>query len=110
MPTYEYVCKKCGHEFESFQSISAKPLETCPKELCARKKWGRGRVTKKISGGAGLLFKGSGFYITDYRSQKYKDAAKKDSTSSTPAKAEKTESKAAPATPAPAAKPKSGKG
>ena len=108
MPTYEYVCKKCGHEFESFQSISAKPLGTCPKDLCAQEKWGRGKVTKKISGGAGLLFKGSGFYITDYRSQKYKDAAKKDSSSpSTESKPAKTESKPAPAaTPA----PKSGKG
>ena len=99
MPTYEYACKKCGHEFEAFQSISAKPLETCPKDLCARKKWGRGRVTKKISAGAGLLFKGSGFYITDYRSQKYKDAAKKESTS-TEAKPAKTETKPAPAAPA----------
>jgi putative FmdB family regulatory protein len=107
MPTYEYVCKKCGHEFESFQSISAKPLQTCPKELCARKKWGRGRVTKKISGGAGLLFKGSGFYITDYRSQKYKDAAKKESPS-TEAKPAKTETKPAPTPATPAAK--SGKG
>ena len=105
MPTYEYVCKKCGHEFEAFRSITAKPMETCPKELCAQKKWGRGKVTKKISGGAGLLFKGTGFYITDYRSQKYKDAAKKDS-SSTESKPAKTESKPAPATPA----PKSGKG
>jgi putative FmdB family regulatory protein len=79
MPTYEYICEKCGHEFEAAQSMSAKPLLTCPKELCARKKWGRGKIKKKISGGAGLLFKGSGFYITDYRSEKYKDAAKKDS-------------------------------
>ena len=102
MPTYEYVCQKCGHEFEAVQSIAAKPLQTCPKELCARKKWGRGRVTKKISGGAGLLFKGSGFYITDYRSQKYKDAAKKESTSATPAKETKKETK--PASPAPASK------
>jgi putative FmdB family regulatory protein len=107
MPTYEYACKKCGHEFEAFQSISAKPLETCPKDLCARKKWGRGRVTKKISGGAGLLFKGSGFYITDYRSQKYKDAAKKESPS-TEAKPAKTETKPAPTPATPAAK--SGKG
>jgi putative FmdB family regulatory protein len=101
MPTYEYHCEKCGHEFEAVRSISAKPLEICPKELCARKKWGRGRVTKKISAGAGLLFKGSGFYITDYRSDKYKDAAKKDT-----AKPAKTETKPtpAPATPAPAAK------
>jgi putative FmdB family regulatory protein len=105
MPTYEYVCKKCGHEFEISQSISAKPLQTCPKELCPQKKWGRGRVTKKISAGAGLLFKGSGFYITDYRSDKYKDAAKKDSASSVPATPAKTETKpAAPAKPAPTAK------
>jgi putative FmdB family regulatory protein len=99
MPTYEYVCEKCGHEFEAFQSISAQPLQTCPKELCVKKKWGRGRVTKKISGGAGLLFKGSGFYITDYRSEKYKDAAKKETASTTPAKETKKESKPAPATP-----------
>jgi putative FmdB family regulatory protein len=79
MPTYEYVCEKCGHEFEAVRSISAKPLLTCPKEFCARKKWGRGRVKKKISAGTGLLFKGSGFYITDYRSEGYKQAAKKDS-------------------------------
>ncbi len=79
MPTYEYICEKCGHEFEAAQSMTAKPLLICPKELCPRKKWGRGKVKKKISSGAGLLFKGSGFYITDYRSEKYKDAAKKDS-------------------------------
>lgn len=99
MPTYEYLCEKCGHEFEAFQSISAAPLKNCPKELCGRKKWGRGRVTKKISGGSGLLFKGSGFYITDYRSQKYKDAAKKESAPAAPAsdaKAAKTESKPVP--------------
>ena len=97
MPTYEYICKKCGHEFEAVRSISATPLRICPKEFCARKKWGRGRVEKKISAGAGLLFKGSGFYITDYRSEGYKQAAKKDSA---PAKSEaKPEAK-------PAAKPK----
>lgn len=76
MPTYEYVCEKCGHEFEVFQSISAPPLKQCPQDRCARKKWGRGRVKKKIGGGVGLLFKGSGFYITDYRSENYKKAAK----------------------------------
>ena len=80
MPTYEYFCEKCGWEFEVFQSISAKPLKICPKDLCGGKKWGRGRVKHKISAGAGLLFKGSGFYITDYRSAGYKAAAKKDST------------------------------
>jgi putative FmdB family regulatory protein len=79
MPTYEYICEKCGREFEAFQSIAARPLRICPKELCLRKKWGRGRVKRKISAGGGLLFKGGGFYTTDYRSEGYKQAAKKDS-------------------------------
>src|SRR4051812_28672792 len=78
MPTYEYVCEKCGHEFEKFQSIAAKPLTVCPEELCGQKKWGKGKIKKVIGAGAGLIFKGSGFYITDYRSEKYKEAAKKD--------------------------------
>lgn len=95
MPTYEYTCAKCGHEFEALQSMSAAPLKTCPEDICAQKKWGRGKVKKMISSGAGLLFKGSGFYITDYRSEGYKQSAKKDS----------TETKAAPAaSAAPAAK------
>lgn len=71
MPTYEYACQKCGYEFEQFQSIKDEPLKRCPK--C------KGKVVKKISSGAGLIFKGSGFYITDYRSEKYKSAAKSDS-------------------------------
>ena len=96
MPTYEYVCQKCGHEFEAFSSITAKPLRICPENLCAKKKWGRGPVTKKISAGAGLLFKGSGFYITDYRSKNYTEAAKKDSAPAKPA----AETKPAPAKPA----------
>ncbi|HTX21292.1 MAG TPA: zinc ribbon domain-containing protein [Candidatus Aquilonibacter sp.] len=79
MPTYEYICQKCGSEFEAFQPISAKPLKSCPEELCAQKKWGHGRVKRKIGAGAGLLFKGSGFYITDYRSKNYTEAAKKES-------------------------------
>jgi putative FmdB family regulatory protein len=79
MPTYEYLCDKCGCEFETFQSISAKPLQICPENHCAQKKWGRGRVKRKISAGGGFLFKGSGFYITDYRSEGYKQSAKKDS-------------------------------
>jgi len=92
MPTYEYVCKKCGHEFEVRQAMSAPALKNCPQELCARKKWGRGKVVKKISAGTGLLFKGGGFYITDYRSEGYKQAAKKESA---PAKSEpKSEPKA----------------
>jgi putative FmdB family regulatory protein len=96
MPTYEYICEKCGHEFETVQSISARSLRMCPQESCARKKWGRGRVKRKISAGGGLLFKGSGFYITDYRSKSYTEAAKKDFA---PAKSESkpAESKTAPA-------------
>jgi len=78
MPTYEYICEKCGHPFEKFQSIADKALEVCPQDVCPQKKWGKGRVKKQISAGAGLIFKGSGFYITDYRSEKYKEAAKKD--------------------------------
>jgi len=85
MPTYEYVCAKCGHEFEKFQSITAKPLAVCPEDVCPRRKWGRGQVKRKLSAGAGLLFKGSGFYITDYRSEGYKQAAKKESESAKPA-------------------------
>lgn len=82
MPTYEYICEKCGHRFDVFQSISAKPLSTCPESHCGKKKWGKGKVKRAISGGAGLIFKGSGFYITDYRSDKYKEAARKDTSSS----------------------------
>lgn len=84
MPTYEYVCEKCGHEFEHFQSIADAPLRVCPKDACARKRWGRGRVRRKIGAGAGLLFKGSGFYITDYRSESYKQAAKKEAEAAKP--------------------------
>src|SRR5437763_14358306 len=58
--------------------MSAKPLTICPQELCHQARWGKGKVKRAISGGAGLLFKGSGFYITDYRSEKYKEAAKKE--------------------------------
>ena len=79
MPTYEYVCEKCDHRFDFFQSIRDEPLKTCPKEKCAIKKWGKGKVRRAIGGGAGLIFKGSGFYITDYRSESYKEGAKKES-------------------------------
>ena len=84
MPTYEYTCEKCGHQFEKFQSMLDKPLTRCPAELCPQKPFGRGKVKKAISAGAGLIFKGSGFYITDYRSEKYKEAAKKESGGSKP--------------------------
>lgn len=62
MPTYEYACPKCGHQFEQFQSMSDEPLKKCPK--C--KKAGLKRL---VGGGAGLIFKGSGFYITDYKNK-----------------------------------------
>src|SRR4051812_14428349 len=96
MPTYAYVCEKCGHQFDQVQSISAKALTTCPKELCPEKRWGKGKVKRAITGGAGLIFKGSGFYITDYRSDKYKEAAKKDSAAPA-SKPTGTDSKSAPA-------------
>ena len=101
MPTYEYVCEKCGQEFEKIQSMSAKPLAVCPEDLCGQKRWGKGKVRRAISGGAGLLFKGSGFYITDYRSEKYKEAAKKDSA---PASSSTSENKASKSDSKPAAK------
>ena len=76
MPTYEYQCQACGHAFEEFQSITAEPLIACPQQGCA------GSVKRLISAGAGLLFKGSGFYITDYRSDGYKASAKAEADSS----------------------------
>jgi putative FmdB family regulatory protein len=87
MPTYGYVCAKCGHEFEKFQSMKDAALSVCPKELCKQKRWGKGKVKRQMGSGAGMIFKGSGFYITDYRSEGYKAAAKKDSNSTTPAPA-----------------------
>lgn len=86
MPTYDYTCTKCGHVFELVQPMSAKAITECPKELCAKSRWGKGLVKRGIGGGAGLIFKGSGFYITDYRSEGYKQAAKKDVPPSAPAK------------------------
>ncbi len=74
MPTYQYRCKECSHEFSEFQSITADPLSTCPE--CG------GAVQRLISGGAGFLFKGDGFYTTDYRSENYKKAEKADKDSS----------------------------
>jgi putative FmdB family regulatory protein len=67
MPTYEYMCENCEHKFEQFQSITAKPLRTCPK--CKKRK-----LKRLIGTGAGVIFKGSGFYETDYRSENYKKA------------------------------------
>ena len=77
MPTYEYECRTCGHQFEALQRITAEPLKRCPPDECPEGT-GRGRVRRLIGTGGGLLFKGSGFYITDYRSDSYKKAAKAD--------------------------------
>jgi len=71
MPTYEYQCQKCGHVFEAFQSITDEPLKECP--VC------KGPVKRLISSGAGLIFKGSGFYETDYKKKEStKETVKKD--------------------------------
>lgn len=104
MPNYDYECEKCGKTFEVFQSMKDKVFETCPESSCPMETWGQGKVRRLLGTGAGLIFKGSGFYITDYRSEGYKQAAKKDSGDASGTT--KTESKpAAPvATPAPPSK------
>ncbi|WP_169976624.1 FmdB family zinc ribbon protein [Tautonia rosea] len=75
MPTYDYICDSCKHEFEAFESIKADPQTICP--ACQQE-----TLRRKIGAGAAILFKGSGFYLTDYRSDSYKKAAKADSESS----------------------------
>src|SRR5262245_26012745 len=81
MPTYDYRCAACGHDLEVFQSITEAPKKKCP--ACGKRK-----LERRIGGGAAFLFKGSGFYVTDYRSDSYKKAADADkgssSASSTP--------------------------
>jgi putative FmdB family regulatory protein len=87
MPTYEYKCDKCSHQFEQMQGITAKPLRKCPK--C-----GKSALKRLIGTGATLIFKGSGFYATDYRSENYKESVKRE----TPVKpSEKKETTATPA-------------
>ena len=81
MPTYEYYCTICGFEFEEFKSIASEPIQVCPK--C------QGQVKRRISGGTGLIFKGSGFYITDYKNKKSSPAKASD----TSKKKEKTKTK-----------------
>ena len=71
MPTYDYECQACAHHFEAFQRFSEKLIRLCP--ACGKK-----RVRRLIGAGGALLFKGSGFYITDYRSESYKTDAKAD--------------------------------
>jgi len=103
MPTYEYVCDGCQHKFDELQSFSDAPLKKCP--ACKKSK-----LRRLFGTGAAVLFKGSGFYETDYRSESYKAGAKADETASKPAET-KTDSKAADSTPAstPAPAGKSGK-
>jgi putative FmdB family regulatory protein len=88
MPTYEYECLKCGRRFELFQKMTDPPRKRCPE--C------RGKVRRLLGTGAGMIFKGSGFYTTDYRSSSYKEQQKKESGGTTPSKDEpkpKTEGK-----------------
>ena len=85
MPTYEYKCENCGHQFEQFQSITSKPLRVCPQ--C-----GENTLIRLIGAGSGIIFKGSGFYSTDYRTESYKKAAASDKKPS-PKTTEKKESK-----------------
>lgn len=98
MPTYEYECQACGHQFEAVQSMKDPHLTACPQPGCT------GPVRRKIGRGAGIIFKGSGFYQTDYRSESYKSAAKKDSESggASAAPAPKEGGSAPAAAPAPA--------
>jgi len=76
MPTYDYECESCGHQFEQFQSITARPTRKCPE--C-----GKMKLRRLIGAGAGVIFKGSGFYQTDYRSESYKQGKKSETKSST---------------------------
>jgi len=86
MPTYDYICESCGYEFERFQSIAARPIRKCPK--C-----GKGRLKRLIGAGSGVIFKGAGFYQTDYRSESYKKAEKKEKTKADTTTKEKAKTK-----------------
>jgi putative FmdB family regulatory protein len=88
MPTYDYECKACKNTWDEFQSMSAKPTKKCPK--C-----GKAKATRKIGAGAGIIFKGSGFYQTDYRSDSYKKSADADSKSQSSTES-KSDSKSEP--------------
>jgi putative FmdB family regulatory protein len=100
MPTYEYECAKCKKTFEIVQSMKDNALTTCPKTSCRMKTWGKGKVKRAVGAGAGLIFKGSGFYITDYRSEGYKKKAGEAGKSSESSAAPKTETKKTESKPA----------
>lgn len=85
MPTYEYACQACDHQWEEFQGIKAEPTKVCP--ACKKKK-----AQRLISAGGGIIFKGSGFYQTDYRSESYKKGASADKKSSESKSSESTSS------------------
>lgn len=88
MPTYDYSCAKCGHEWEVFQSMKDEPLKTCPD--CKKRS-----AKRMVGGGAGLIFKGSGFYITDYKNKPASgDKPKSESPKSDGAKSESPQPKA----------------
>jgi putative FmdB family regulatory protein len=89
MPTYDYICDECGHEFEAYEPITAEPRKDCPE--CTHS-----ALRRKIGPGAAILFKGSGFYKTDYRSDSYKKAAKADKPSDAPAKTSSDSTSPAP--------------
>jgi putative FmdB family regulatory protein len=101
MPTYDYRCKACGHALELFQSIREGPKRKCP--AC-----GRNQLERLIGSGAGILFKGSGFYQTDYRSAAYEKAAKAEAPASEPAKSESAPKEQAPKSSDAASKPTGG--
>ena len=102
MPTYEYSCEKCGQTFDAFQSMRDEPYRECPKELCRLPKWGHGKVKRLLGAGAGLIFKGSGFYTTDYRSDSYKEAAKKEAPATSAVGEKSDKPKEPPKSPSPA--------
>jgi len=99
MPTYAYKCDNCEHEFDLFQGITAEPLKRCPE--CRKHK-----VRRLIGTGAGIIFKGSGFYETDYRSDGYKKAAEKDKKATESKSKDKKESASTTKNSTPDAKPK----
>ncbi len=102
MPTYDYECEKCGHRFELFQSMKDEPKKRCPK--C------KGKVRRLIGTGAGMIFKGSGFYVTDYRSDSYKSQKSKESgeTPKATPKSDAATPKPDATSPKPESKPESG--